>query len=172
MIWWLIKITESYILKKVKFKDVKYTSMKLLKKTEASLKVFLNFLFQFQKQLIRINKTHINTSSLIIFYEWKGILKPNNLRTIILYSAVPLWLSWLRIGLQCRKPGLDTWVGKIPWGRERLPTPVFWPGEFHGLKSPWGRKELDTTEWLSLHFTSHPILCRFRKVNREKLYFQ
>ena len=38
------------------------------------------------------------------------------------------------------------WVGKIPWSRERLPTPVFWPGEFHGLYSPWGRKELDTTE--------------------------
>ena len=34
--------------------------------------------------------------------------------------------------------------------RERLPTPVFWPGEFqfHGLYSPWGRKELDTTEQL------------------------
>ena len=29
-------------------------------------------------------------------------------------------------------------------------TPVFWPGEFHGLCSPWGRKELDTTERLSL----------------------
>ena len=29
---------------------------------------------------------------------------------------------------------------------ERLPTPVFWPGEFHGLYSPWGRKESDTTE--------------------------
>ena len=31
----------------------------------------------------------------------------------------------------------ETWVrslgGKIPWKRERLPTPVFWPGEFHGL---------------------------------------
>ena len=26
-----------------------------------------------------------------------------------------------------------TWVGKIPWRRERLPTPVFWPGEFQGL---------------------------------------
>ena len=24
-------------------------------------------------------------------------------------------------------------VGKIPWRREWLPTPVFWPGEFHGL---------------------------------------
>ena len=33
------------------------------------------------------------------------------------------------------------WVGKIPWRRERLPTPVFWPGEFHGLYSPWGHKE-------------------------------
>ena len=30
-------------------------------------------------------------------------------------------------------PGFDPWVGKIPWRRERLPTPVFWPGEFHGL---------------------------------------
>ena len=26
-------------------------------------------------------------------------------------------------------PGL----GRIAWRRKRLPTPVFWPGEFHGL---------------------------------------
>ena len=39
----------------------------------------------------------------------------------------------------------NPWVGKIPWRRERLPTPVFWPGEFYGLYSPWGRKESDTT---------------------------
>ena len=25
-----------------------------------------------------------------------------------------------------------SWVRKIPWRRERLPTPVFWPGEFQG----------------------------------------
>ena len=24
--------------------------------------------------------------------------------------------------------GFDPWVGKIPWRRERLPAPVFWPG--------------------------------------------
>jgi len=36
------------------------------------------------------------------------------------------------------------------WRRERLPTPVFWPEEFHGLCSPWGHKELDTTEQLLL----------------------
>ena len=33
-----------------------------------------------------------------------------------------------------------------------LPTPVFWPGEFHGLCSPWSHKESDTTE---KQITSH-----------------
>ena len=40
----------------------------------------------------------------------------------------------------------------MPWRRERLPTLVFWPGEFHGLCSPWGHKELDMTEQLPLRF--------------------
>ena len=26
-------------------------------------------------------------------------------------------------------------LGRFPWRREQLPTPVFWPGEFHGLYS-------------------------------------
>ena len=42
--------------------------------------------------------------------------------------------------------GLIPRLGRFPWRRERLPIPVFWPGEFHGLYSPWGRKESDTTE--------------------------
>jgi len=59
-----------------------------------------------------------------------------------------MWETWVQdLG---SRPGFDPWVGKIPWKRERLPTPVFWPGEFHGLYSPWGHKESDTTEWLSL----------------------
>ena len=44
----------------------------------------------------------------------------------------------------------ETWVGSLGWEdpleRERLSTPVFWAGEFHGLYSPWGRKKSDTTE--------------------------
>ena len=46
---------------------------------------------------------------------------------------------------------VDPWVGKIPWRREWQPTPVFLPGEFHGLAgySPWGCKESDTTEQLT-----------------------
>ena len=47
---------------------------------------------------------------------------------------------------------------KIPWRREKLPTPVFWPGEFHGLYSPWRCKELDTTERLSIQF-KHDLAC-------------
>ena len=35
--------------------------------------------------------------------------------------------------------------GSIPGKRDRLPTPVFWPEEFHGLYSPWAHKELDVT---------------------------
>ena len=32
--------------------------------------------------------------------------------------------------------GLYRWIrGAIPWRMERLPTPVFWPGEFQGLQS-------------------------------------
>ena len=30
--------------------------------------------------------------------------------------------------LQWRRPWFESWAGKIPWRRERLPTPVFWPG--------------------------------------------
>ena len=44
------------------------------------------------------------------------------------------------------RPGFNPWVGKMPWRRKQLPTPVFWPGEFHGLYTPWGLKELDMAE--------------------------
>ena len=59
--------------------------------------------------------------------------------------------------MQCRRPGFYLWVGKIPWRRERLPTPVFWPGEFHRLYSPWGHRELDMTEQLSLSLSINKI---------------
>ena len=57
--------------------------------------------------------------------------------------------------LQWGRPGFSPWVGTIPWRRERLPTPVFWPGKFHGLYSPWGPKELDTTEQLLLSLSDN-----------------
>ena len=56
---------------------------------------------------------------------------------------------------QCRRHKrhrLNPWVRKIPWRRDRLATPLFWPGEFHELYSPRGPKESDATEQLSLHY--------------------
>ena len=59
--------------------------------------------------------------------------------------------------------GFDPWVGKIPWRRERLPTPVFWPGDLKpgGLtckclffvyswkteQSGWSRSCMTATGW-------------------------
>ena len=55
------------------------------------------------------------------------------------------------ICLQCRRPRFDPWVGKIPWRRKWLPTPVFLPGKFHRQRnlvgySPWAHKESNVTE--------------------------
>ena len=60
-----------------------------------------------------------------------------------------------KILLQCRRPRFNPWVGKIPWKRTWLPTPVFLPGESPWTEEPgelhssWGPKELDMTERLS-----------------------
>ena len=42
------------------------------------------------------------------------------------------WLSNFHFHIVTYEP-FYPWVGKIPWRRESLPTPVFWPGEFHEL---------------------------------------
>ena len=39
------------------------------------------------------------------------------------YRASPV--AQLGICLQCRRPRFDSWVGKILWRRDRLPTPIF-----------------------------------------------
>ena len=60
----------------------------------------------------------------------------------------------------------DPWVGKIPWRREWLPTPVLLPGKFNGQRklvgcSLWGLKESDMTErlnWRRRHWRPTPVL--------------
>ena len=82
----------------------------------------------------------------------------------------PLQNSWASLVAQLVKnlrPGFDPWVGKIPWRRERLPTPVFWPGEFHELYSSWGRKDSDMTEQLSLSL-SFQYTCLENPMDREE----
>ena len=51
---------------------------------------------------------------------------------------------------------VQSWVRKMPWRREVVPTPVFLPGEFHGLRrlagySPWGCRVRH--DWVTNTFT-------------------
>ena len=73
----------------------------------------------------------------------------------------PFQYSWASLVAQLVKnlPAMqETWVGKIPWKRERLTTPVFWPGEFHELYSPLVRKE---STRLHFHFSFFTLILLF-----------
>ena len=93
-------------------------------------------------------------SSIRIPPQWVRVWVPRQEQSQMTFSWAN-WLRWWRICLQCRRPGFDPWVGKIPWRREWQPTPVFLPGESHGQRklagySPGGHRELDSTEQLTL----------------------
>ena len=64
-------------------------------------------------------------------------------------KAARLFYSHLLVQLTWHSSIVVKYV-RLPWRRKRLPSPVFWPGEFHGLYSPWSHKESDTTERISL----------------------
>ena len=58
-----------------------------------------------------------------------------------------------------QRPAFDPSIRKIPWRRERQPTPVLLPGKSHEWRSlvgnsSWRRKESDMTERLHFHFLS------------------
>ena len=53
------------------------------------------------------------------------------------YNIVKFKKKKKRICLQCRRPGFDPLVRKIPWRREWHPTPVFLPGKSYGQRSLW-----------------------------------
>ena len=91
----------------------------------------------------------------------------------------PLQYSWASLVAQLVKnlsamwrPGFDPWVGKIPWKRERPPTPVFWPGKFmdcivHGVAKSQTqlnkfkckkKKKIKDNEQINLFLMSSKIL--------------
>ena len=47
------------------------------------------------------------------------------------------WLSGKESVFQCKRRGFNPWVRKIPWRRKWQPTPVFLPGQSHGLRGDW-----------------------------------
>ena len=55
----------------------------------------------------------------VLQYSWTSLMAQ------LVKNPPAMWETWLQ---------LLGWEG--PLEKERLPTPVFWPGEFHGLYSP------------------------------------
>ena len=80
-------------------------------------------------------------------YSWASLVAN------LVMNLPAMWETWVH-----------PWVGKISWRRKRLPTPIFWPGEFHELYSPWAHKELDTTEGLSLTYLLVPWVSRVARM--------
>ena len=102
-----------------------------------------------KRQLVQKTMKVSSNPEVLQFYIWIG--PKEKILIHMRNKKLPWWLRWRRIYLQCRRPGLDPSVRKIPWRRKWQPTPVFSPGESHGQRSlvgysPRGLKESDTTE--------------------------
>ena len=81
----------------------------------------------------------------------------------------PLQYSWpppvvqlvKKIHLHCGKPGFDPWVGKIPWKRGRLPTPVL------AWRISWTVWSMGSQrvrhDWTTFTFTTLPCFRLFLK---------
>ena len=116
---------------------------------------FLSFSLEFS--FIRVNMTYcpaclsVLVSCLLLY----SVVKSHYSSSYFLICQVHLWSSLVaqRICLQCGRPGFNPWVGKSPWRRERLPTPVFWPRKFHRLYSPGVAKS--RTRLRDFHFQAH-----------------
>ena len=83
-----------------------------------------------------------------IIQEWsqnKDIFQAKKFQENLLYIypflGFPGGSDGKEIHLQCRRPGFDPWVGKIPWRRAWQPTPVFLLGESSWKEAP-GKKHL------------------------------
>ena len=74
----------------------------------------------------------IHSKSLQITFKPRGKAKSIQIRLILHRIArkttfLQFWIdnSVGKDRLECRRPPFNSWVGKIPWRRDRLPTPVY-----------------------------------------------
>ena len=108
---------------------------------------------------------------MVLNAQWKCVYKKQRKCVIKITNIffLQLFFSWLVIVFfsihsfkeraslvapDSKESACKPWVRKIPWRREWQPTPVFFPGKFHGQKSlvgysPWHHKGSNTTERLT-----------------------
>ena len=92
---------------------------------------------------------HLFSISASLFLSWN--------RFICMILLLPGSSAGKESACNAGDPGLIPRVRKIPWRRDRVPTPVFRPREFNGQRSLAGYSpktvgvaESDTIEWISL----------------------
>ena len=87
----------------------------------------------------------------------------------------PLMAQTIKICLQCRRHGFEPWIGKVPWRREQLPTPVSLPGEFHGQRSlvgycPWVVQQRVRHDWTTNTFTFSDCVVVFQSLKSSNFW--
>ena len=115
--------------------------------------------------LFYISRNNFSPSLTFVFCVW-WVLSPQYLfdfyvikfRSLFSYSGLPCGSARKESTSNVGDLGSIPCFGEITWRRERLPTPVCWPGEFHGWYSPWDHKESYTTKWFSHNLTLFQIL--------------
>ena len=114
---------------------------------ELSMSIFFCWWTSLIDQLVKIPAAMQET--LVQFLGQEDLLERDRLPTPI-FLGFPCGSAGKESACNVGGLGSIPGLGRSPGEGKRLPTPIFWPGEFHGLYSPWGHKESNTTEWLSL----------------------
>ena len=85
-------------------------------------------------------------------YLKKQILSSFYLKTHISIPGLLWWLSGKESACQCRRHGLDPWVGKIAWRRKWQPTPArVQPWWIQGIRRGYGIGDQETTAYLNVN---------------------
>ena len=113
--------------------------------TSLSLFTFMHWRRKWQPTPVFLPGESQGWGSLVGCRLW-GCTVGDNWSDLAVKNPPAMWETWVW-----------SWVGKSPWRRETLPTPVFCPGEIHGLV--WGCKQSDTTERISLSLAFNAIVC-------------
>ena len=79
----------------------------------------------------RSQQKEMATHSSILAWKIPWTQEPGGLRSMVLQRFGYDWA----IVHQCRRPGFDPWVRKIPWRRKWQPTSVVLRGKFHGPRT-------------------------------------
>ena len=84
----------------------------------------------------RVTRTFTCTRDIYIYLHVWHVHLPTHVIFTFIYTCDNTRASLVAHTVtQCRRPGFDSWVRKIPWRRQWQPTPVFLLGKCHGQRS-------------------------------------